>query len=46
MSYGPANWAPAGYTPEYMCHSPHCRSKQPGVELHGEMLAGAPFENQ
>ena len=32
--------------PEYMCHNPGCRLKQPDVELHGEILAGAPFENE
>lgn len=46
MYFGPASWAPGGYTPEFDCHKPNCRLKQPDVELHGGILAGAPFENQ
>jgi hypothetical protein len=46
MYFGPADWAPADYIPEYRCHDRNCRMKQPLTELHGDMLAGAPFENQ
>lgn len=46
MYFGPALWTPNGYTPEFDCHKPACRLKQPDVELHGDKLAGAPFENQ
>ena len=46
MYFGPADWAPEGYIPEFMCHNPNCRLKQPLTELDGNLLAGAPFENQ
>ena len=46
MYFGPANWRPDGYVPEYDCHDPGCRLKQPTTELRGDVLAGAPFENQ
>ena len=46
MSFGPADWVPEGYIPEFECHNPKCRMYQPNTELHGPILAGAPFENQ